>query len=143
MSQPLFILAPMDDVTDVVFRSIVSACSPPDMYFTEFVNVDGLMSPGRPRLIHKLALESPKQAPVIAQLWGKIPSNFTAVTKQVKKMGFDGVDLNMGCPQKNEVKNGCCSALINDRDGARLIIEATQKGAGRDFPPVWAGMKLT
>ncbi|MCA9347736.1 tRNA-dihydrouridine synthase, partial [Candidatus Saccharibacteria bacterium] len=54
---PFFVLAPMDDVTDVVFRSIVAECAPPDMYFTEFVNVDGLQSIGRPKLIHKLAID--------------------------------------------------------------------------------------
>lgn len=123
----------MDDVTDVVFRSIVSECAPPDMFFTEFVNVDGLCSRGRPKLIHKLAINPKTDHHIIAQIWGKVPENYKKIASELNDMGFHGVDINMGCPQKNEVKNGCCSALINNRDMAGQIIRATQEGAG-DLP---------
>jgi tRNA-dihydrouridine synthase len=130
--EPFFILAPMDDVTDVVFRSVIADCYAPDMFFTEFVNVDGLMSIGRPKLIHKLAIRRETDHKIIAQIWGKNPANYRAMAHELVEMGFDGVDINMGCPQKNEVKNGCCSALINDRELASAIITATQEGvAGR------------
>ena len=131
---PFFVLAPMDDVTDVVFRSIVAECAPPDMYFTEFVNVDGLQSIGRPKLIHKLAIDKNSDRNIVAQIWGKKPENFEKTANEIVDMGFHGVDLNMGCPQKNEVKNGCCSALINDRDLASVLIKAVQRGVDGKIP---------
>lgn len=134
MNTPFFILAPMDDVTDVVFRSIVYECAPPDMFFTEFVNVDGLQSRGRDKLIHKLAINPETDHNIVAQIWGKTPENYKKTTDEIVEMGFHGVDINMGCPQKNEVTNGCCSALINDRDLAGLIIRATQEGADGRIP---------
>ncbi len=68
-------LAPMDDVTDTVFRQIIAGCEPPDLFFTEFVNVDGLQSRGRPRLLHKVSFTESEQ-PLVSQLWGKIPANY-------------------------------------------------------------------
>ena len=123
----------MDDVTDTVFRQIVADCAPPDLYFTEFVNVDGLQSPGRPKLIKKLQF-TPKEKPIFAQLWGLKPENFYKTTKELKEMGFAGVDLNMGCPVKTVIKNGACAALINNRELAGEIIDAARAGAGDDFP---------
>ena len=75
-------LAPMDDVTDLVFRQIVSECSPPDLCFTEFVNVDGLMSPGRKRLIRKFDWNE-DQPPLIAHIWGSRPENFYKISEQI------------------------------------------------------------
>lgn len=123
----------MDDVTDTVFRQIVADCARPDLFFTEFVNVDGLNSPGRPRLLHKLYL-SKKEGPVIAQIWGLKPENYYKTTKDLKQMGFAGVDINMGCPVRTVVKNGACSALINNRELAGDIIGAVKEAAGEDFP---------
>src|SRR6478609_3788601 len=114
LSKPFFVLAPMDDVTDMVFRQVVADCAPPDLYFTEFVNVDGLQSAGREKLLPKLRFTA-KEQPIIAQLWGKNPENFYKTTLDLKEMGFKGVDLNMGCPVKNVVQNGLCSALIDNR----------------------------
>lgn len=137
--KPFYILAPMDDVTDVVFRQIVADCAPPDLFFTEFVNVDGLQSPGRSKLLPKLLIgngESLKNGGtlIVAQIWGKNPGNYYKTTKDLIKMGYDGVDINMGCPDKTVVKNGCCSALINNRELAGQIIESVRSGAGSDFP---------
>lgn len=133
LPKPFFVLAPMDDVTDTVFRGIVAECAKPDLFFTEFVNVDGLQSPGRQKLMHKLWL-SKKEGPVIAQLWGLKPENFYKTAKELKEMRFAGVDLNMGCPVKTVVKNGACAALINNKSLAGEIIAAVQEGAGDDFP---------
>lgn len=133
LPKPYLVLAPMDDVTDTVFRQLVADCAPPDLYFTEFVNVDGLQSPGREKLIKKLQF-SAKEKPLIAQIWGKNPENYYKTTLELKKMGFAGVDINMGCPDKAVMKNGCCAALINDRGLAGEIIEAVQRAAGDDFP---------
>ena len=144
-SKPFFVLAPMDDVTDTVFRQVVDGCAPADLYFTEFVNVDGLQSAGRPNLLKKLQfVESEKS--LIAQLWGKDPENFRKTAQQIvdgtfaKELGladgcnFVGIDLNMGCPAKSEVKNGTCSALMQNRLLAAEIINATQQGAAGKLP---------
>ena len=143
LQRPFFVLAPMDDVTDTVFRRIVADCAPPDLYFTEFVNVDGLQSPGRPRLLKKLHF-TPEEQPLIAQIWGLNPENFRKTAEQVadgsfarevglpEGVNFAGVDINMGCPDKNVVRNGTCSALINNHELAGEIIEAVREGlAGR------------
>jgi tRNA-dihydrouridine synthase len=135
----------MDDVTDTVFRRIIAGCAAPDMYFTEFVNVDGLQSPGRAKLLKKLRFTVDEQ-PLIAQIWGKNPDNYFKTARQLadgtfaRELGlpegvnFAGVDINMGCPDKTIVKNGTCSALINDRDRAGEIIEATREGLGSALP---------
>lgn len=137
----------MDDVTDMVFRQIVNACHEPDLAFTEFVNVDGLMSPGRPKLLKKLRFDASEKH-LVAQLWGIKPENFKAIAKQIadgslaKELGlpdgcnFVGVDLNMGCPAKGEVQNGTCSALIKleNRGVAEAIIDATAEGLNGRLP---------
>lgn len=133
LPKPFFVLAPMDDVTDTVFRRIVGSCTAPDLYFTEFVNVDGLQSPGRQKLMKKL-LFTADERPIIAQIWGKNPENYYKTTKDLIEMGFAGVDINMGCPAKSEVKAGTCSALINNRPLAVEIIKATQEGAAGRIP---------
>lgn len=145
LPKPFLVLAPMDDVTDTVFRRVVADWAAPDVFFTEFVNVDGLQSPGRPRLLKKLRFTATEQ-PLIAQLWGKEPENFYKTAQQLadgtfaREMGlpenlnFAGVDLNMGCPSKTEVKNGTCAALINNRPLAGEIITATRDGLGGKLP---------
>jgi tRNA-dihydrouridine synthase len=133
LPKPFLVLAPMDDVTDTVFRQVIAGTAAPDLYFTEFVNVDGLQSPGREKLLPKLQFTA-QEKPIIAQLWGKHPENYYKTTLELKEMGFTGVDINMGCPVKAVVNNGCCSALINNREAAGEIIRAVQKAAGEDFP---------
>jgi tRNA-dihydrouridine synthase len=133
LPKPILILAPMDDVTDTVFRQIIAELAAPDLFFTEFVNVDGLQSPGRPRLMHKLRL-SEKEHPIIAQLWGLKPENYYKTTKDLIEMGYEGVDINMGCPVKTVIKNGACAALINNRELAGEIVDAVKEAAGGHFP---------
>lgn len=133
--RPLFILAPMDDVTDTVFRRIVASCAPPDLFFTEFVNVDGMQSRGRPKLLPKIAKEG-EEYPIVAQIWGKIPENFEKTAGELVEMGFAGVDINFGCPVKTVVKNSCCSAMIlpENRESAVEIINAVQRSVGGRVP---------
>jgi len=147
LPKPFFVLAPMDDVTDTVFRQTVAATAAPDLFFTEFVNVDGLMSPGRSKLLKKLRFVKTEKH-LIAQLWGLKPENFKAVAGQIadgslaRELGlpdgcnFIGVDLNMGCPAKSEVQNGACSALIKqeNRELAGQIIDATKEGLDGRLP---------
>ena len=133
LAKPFFALAPLDDVSDVVFRSIVADCAKPDLFYTEFVNVDGLQSPGREKLLPRLKITK-SDHPIIAQIWGKNPENYYKTAAELFDMGFAGVDINMGCPIKAVVKNGCCSALINDRPLALEIIKATKEGAAGKIP---------
>jgi tRNA-dihydrouridine synthase len=145
LPKPFFVLAPMDDVTDTVFRQLLAELAAPDMYFTEFVNADGLQSPGRPKLLKKLLFTKTEQ-PLVAQIWGKEPDNFYKTAQQLadgsfarefglpENINFAGVDLNMGCPQKSEVSNGTCVALINDRPLAKDIIDATRSGLDNRLP---------
>ena len=138
-------MAPMDDVTDTVFRRVVADLAAPDLYFTEFVNVDGLCSPGRPRLLKKLKFTETEQ-PLIAQIWGKDPENFYKTARELADgtlarefglpagVNFAAVDLNMGCPVKAVVKDGLCSALIKDRPLAARMIEATRQGLDGNLP---------
>lgn len=118
----------MDDVTDTVFRQIIADCAKPDLFMTEFTNADGLQSAGRERLLKKLQFTD-KEQPIIAQIWGKVPTNYEKTARELVKMGFSGIDINMGCPIRVIVKNGCCSALIDNRQLAESIIKATKKGA--------------
>ena len=133
LKNPFTVLAPLDDVSDVVFRAIISGCARPDLFFTEFVNVDGLQSIGREKLLHKL-WKTDTDNPIIAQLWGKNPENYHIVAQELIDMGFAGIDINMGCPDKTVIKNGCCIALINNRELAKDIIDATRSGAGNKLP---------
>ncbi len=133
LPRPFFVLAPMDDVTDSVFRQIIAKNYAPDIFFTEFVNVEGLQSRGRKNIIHKLDFTKNEQ-PLIAQIWGKTPQNYEKVAGELVEMGFGGVDINMGCPDKSVVKNGCCSALINNRDLAVEIIKSVKKGVNGRVP---------
>jgi tRNA-dihydrouridine synthase len=132
-TKPLFILAPMFEVTDTVFRQIIAGCAPPDMFFTEFVNVDGLQSKGRDILMRYLRFTK-KELPLIAHIWGSNPENFYKMAQEIVDMGFVGIDLNMGCPVKDIVKRGCCSGLIEHRDHAVEIIKATQAGVAGRIP---------
>ncbi len=131
----------MDDVTDTVFRRIIADCAVPDLFFTEFVNVDGLQSPGRTRLLKKLRFTA-GETRLVAQLWGLKPENFQKTAEQIadgtfarefglpEGVNFVGIDLNMGCPAKSEVNSGACAALIKNPELAVRIIKATQAGAG-------------
>lgn len=129
LPKPFFALAPMEGGTDTVFRQIVMSCGKPDVMFTEFTNVEGLLSKGREE-VGKRLVHSGFEKPLIAQIWGSRPESYYLVAKQLKEMGFDGIDINMGCPERTVVKNGCCSALILNPQKAADIIKATRDGAG-------------
>ncbi len=130
LEKPIFALAPMEAVTDTVFREIFAMYGKPDVCFTEFVNVDGLLHPtGYEKL--KIDLEyTEKQRPVVAQIWGNNPENFFKATQLIKSLGFDGVDINMGCPQDKEIAQNTCAALIRDPKLAGEIVMAVKQAAG-------------
>lgn len=126
--KPVLILAPMEDVTDTVFRRIVASCGKPDVFFTEFTSTDAMCSPGLKRVADRLKFDK-SERPIVAQIWGSSPDKFREAAKIVAEMGFDGIDINMGCPVKDVTKTGACSALIKNPDLAKKIIDATREGA--------------
>ncbi len=130
LPRPFLVLAPMEDVTDMVFRQIVANCAAPDVFFTEFTNIDGMLSIGAKAVMHRLQIAPLRQKPLVAQLWGTDPEKFYEATQIVARMGFEGVDINMGCPDKSVVKKGACSGLIGNYDRTEAIISAVKKAAG-------------
>lgn len=133
LPRPFTVLAPMDDVTDTVFRRFIAQIGPADLYMTEFVNADGLQSPGRERLLKKLRF-TPEEQPLIAQIWGKNPENFYKTASELVDMGFVGVDLNMGCPDKAVLRNACGGAMIEHPEQAVEIIQAAKEGLAGKIP---------
>jgi tRNA-dihydrouridine synthase len=117
------VLAPMEDVTDTVFRQVIIATGRPDVFFTEFTNCDGMCSIGQAKLIHRLKF-SKVERPIVAQIWGASPKNYYETAKLCVELGFDGIDINMGCPERSVVKQGACSALINNEPLAKEILDA-------------------
>lgn len=133
LPRPFFILAPMYDVTDVAFRHVVSKAGAPDVYFTEFVSTDGLMnSAGRERLVYHLKREA-DPTPLVAQVFGAKPEKFYETAKFVRELGFNGIDINMGCPKPAEMKGGACAGLFKNPQLAKEIVEATWKGASESI----------
>lgn len=130
MKKPFFALAPMLDITDSPFRQIVSECGKPDVFYTWFISVDGLCSPGKDNILFQPNLKiTRKERPVIAQLFGKDPEKFYKSAKILSQVGFDGVDINMGCSDKDVLKQGAGAELIKNPKLAREIIKAAKKGA--------------
>ena len=139
LPKPIFALAPMEDVTDTSFREIVAGLANPQylhILFTEFTSVDGMNHPkGKIRVGERLfvsefekALLKHKNIRLIAQIWGNKPELFHKIAREItEEYDFDGLDINMGCPVKNVVKNGCCSALINQPELAKEIILAARE----------------
>ena len=132
LKKPIFVLAPMANVTDAAFRAIIAANGKPDVMWTEFVSVDGLLSPGREKLLIDFKY-SESERPIVAQIFGSKPENFEKVAKLLVELGFDGIDINMGCPDKSVVKQGAGAGCIKDPTRAQEIVAATKSGAG-DIP---------
>lgn len=138
-ARPLVMVAPMADVTDIAFRTMIAKYSRmgedrggPDVMWNEFVSADGLNSPGREMLKRDLAFGEGER-PIIAQLFTDDAENMREAVKLCKDLGFDGVDINMGCPVNNIGKQGAGAELINTPDIAVGLIEAARSAAG-DMP---------
>src|SRR3989344_212155 len=133
---PLFVLARMADVTDAAFRRIIAKYSKPyggpDAIWTEFVSCDGLCSDGRSILLRDLRFTEAER-PIVAQFFGAKPDNFYQCALLAQELGFDGIDINMGCPDRKVEKQGAGAALMRDYKLAQKIIKETKRGAG-DLP---------
>jgi nifR3 family TIM-barrel protein len=139
IKSPVFSLAPMEDVTDTVFREIVMRMAAPEklhVVFTEFTSVEGMNHPaGRERVSERLVVNGSERkllqklnVKLAAQIWGRNPEIYNSVAKYItENCQFDGIDINMGCPVKKVFKTGACSALIGEPDLAKEIILATKE----------------
>lgn len=137
LKKPFFALAPMADVTDPAFRRIIAKYGKPDVTWTEFVSADGLAHPaGREKLMKDLAYTEAER-PIVAQLFSSNPENMRAAAQLCAELGFDGVDINMGCPDRTIEKQGCGSAMIKTPEKAIEIIRAAKQGisdSGKQIP---------
>ncbi len=129
IKRPIFALAPMANVTDAAFRRIIARHGKPDVMWTEFVSCDGLCSAGRERLLPDFWFTS-EERPIVAQIFGATPEHFYACAQLAQELGFDGIDINMGCPDRAVERQGAGAALINNPGLAAAIIRETKRGAG-------------
>ena len=119
-------LAPMEGVTDIAFRQVVAKAARPDIFFTEFTNVNSYNSDkGRHNALDRFQT-LPSEKPIVAQIWGTKPEFFTETAQALKQLGFEAVDINMGCPDRHVVATGGGSGLIRTPELAKEIIRATK-----------------
>ena len=153
LPKPIYALAPMANVTDCAFRRIIARYSKyggrdigdgskaslpaealrvggPDVMFTEFTSCDGLQSPGRENLLIDFKYTEAER-PIVAQIFGSKPDNFYKTALLCQELGFDGIDINMGCPDRNVEKQCAGAALMKDPKLAQECIKATERGAGK------------
>ncbi len=128
LKKPIFVIAPMANVTDVAFRSMFAKYGKPDVMWTEFVSADGLCSPGQKMLIRDLQF-SKKEKPIVAQLFTSHIDKMREASALVAKLGFDGIDINMGCPDRAVEKQGAGAGMIKNPKIAKEIINAAREGA--------------
>ena len=127
LPKPFFVLAPMADVTDAAFRRIICKYGKPDVTWTEFVSADGLASLGREVLKNDL-LYTESERPIVAQLFSSHPEKMREASKFCADLGFDGIDINMGCPDRSVEKQGAGAAMIKNQKSAKDIIQAVKDG---------------
>lgn len=124
LPQPFFALAPMEAVTDVVFRHVVKQAGAPDVFFTEFANATGWVHAGDKAIAGRL-IKTDDEHPLVAQIWGGEPGDMEQFAAHCARLGFDGIDINMGCPAKSAIKSGG-AALIRRPDVAIAAIAAAK-----------------
>lgn len=187
LPKPFLVLAPMEGVTDKVFRAVVAKAGAPDVFYTEFTNVSSFASEkGRANALERLerneweGLSAPvagskndenadlsaggtrngfslqtnisqnekplrgtgpadKQVPIVAQIWGRDPAQFGLLASELAGLGFDGLDLNFGCPDKNVVKTGGGSGMILTPD---LAVECIRQAKNATSLPVSVKTRL-
>jgi tRNA-dihydrouridine synthase len=149
LKKPILVLAPMADVTDAAFRRMIAKYSAhtrkdgtvggPDVMWTEFVSADGLMRAtpeGKEKLMADL-IYSEEERPIVAQLFSSNPEYMEKAAKLCAELGFDGIDINMGCPDRSIERQGCGAAMIKNPESARAIIRAVKQGikeSGKTIP---------
>lgn len=160
LPKPFFVLAPMADVTDAAYRKLIAGKGKPHVTWTEFVSADGLYytreKKGIPDEENPLMRDlqfTDAERPIVAQLFSSNPETMSYAAKLCKELGFDGIDINMGCPDKSIEKQGCGAAMIKNPEKAREIIAAareaglpvsvkTRIGYNTESIDEWIGMLL-
>lgn len=131
LPRPFFVMAPMEDVTDAAFRQMFARHGKPHVTYTEFTSADGLVlapEPGKTKLLKKL-LFSENERPIVAQLFTSTPERMEAAARLAAELGFDGIDINMGCPDRAVEKQGSGAALIKNPEVAIELMRAVRRGA--------------
>ena len=139
LPKPFFVLAPLAGVTDPAFRRLIARHGKPHAMWTEFTSADGLCAPGRDRLLRGLAYAE-SERPIVAQLFGAKPDTMERAAALAAELGFDGIDINMGCPDRNVEKRGAGAALCKKPALAQAIVRAAKRGA--ESLPVSAKIRL-
>lgn len=128
LPKPFFVLAPMEDVTDVTFRHVVQKAGAPDVFFTEFTNSDSFCHPEGIDSVRGRLVFTEDEQPMVAHIWGDKPEFFREMSIALAQMGFKGIDINMGCPVPNVAERGKGSGLILRPDTAAELIEVAKAG---------------
>lgn len=134
LPKPLFVIAPMADVTDPAYRRLIAETGMPSVMWTEFVSADGLYHTREKKkmldadnpLMRDLQFDSSIERPIVAQLFSSNPEMMAYASNLVKELGFDGVDINMGCPDRSIEKQGCGAAMMKNPEKAKEIIRAAR-----------------
>ena len=127
LPKPFFILAPMEAVTDVIFRQVVEKAARPDIYFTEFTNATGWVHAGQKAIGGRL-VKTDYEKPIIAQIWGGEPGDMDQLAQHCLELGYDGIDINMGCPAKSAIKSGGSALILQPELAAESIAAAKRSG---------------
>lgn len=127
LPRPFFVLAPMEAVTDVVFRHVVAKAAPPDVWFTEFTNATGWVHGGQKAIGGRLVKTDDEQ-PIVAQIWGGEPGDMEELARHCAELGFHGIDINMGCPAKSAIKSGGSALILQPELAAQAIAAAKTSG---------------
>lgn len=136
LKKPFFVMAPMADVTDAAFRALVVKRGAPDVFWTEFVSADGLyhtreiakMSDSENPLMRDLT-KSAVEHPIVCQVFSNKPNMIAYAAKVAAERGFDGVDINMGCPDRTIEKQGSGAAMMKSPEAARAVIRAAKEAS--------------
>lgn len=136
LPRPIFAQAPMIGVTDPAYRRVIAHCGAPDVAWTEFVSAAGLARDSRRTALLPMLQRAPGEVRCVAQIFGSDPADFEAAASVILQLGcFDGVDVNMGCPERHVTNSqGAGSALIRDMRLAQRIVEATRRGVDNRLP---------
>ncbi len=141
LPRPFLALAPMEDVTDPVFRSLVSRAAAPDLLFSEFTSAAGIVA-DRPTVVRRLRQE-PGLPPLVVQIWGNDPETNANAVRMLRRRGVQAIDINMGCPQPKITRKGRCAALIRQPELASAIVRAVTQAAREPAvePPMAVSVK--
>lgn len=128
LPRPFFVLAPMEDVTNVMFRHVVSKAARPDVFFTEFTNTESYCHPNGKQSVRGRLTFTEDEQPMVAHIWGDKPAYFREMSIGMAELGFKGIDINMGCPAHNVAPKGKGCGLIRRPEVAASIIQEAKAG---------------